>query len=241
MNPAPTTITTSAARPYLNSELSVSQIRFAPEPSSSYDFKFDLDQAGQFLRSGLLVVTSLRTIIAGSRRAYEVLDGNEGLGRVNGCLLIEKAYVQRSFDLLLQQVRTATAAGYFDPTHHSCLGVPDHKGAVRYFIRVIDAQAYGPTTNIVLAITDLLDRGGGSRATFSTAFRLSEREAELAELFSQGFRLNEISTKMGVCLNTARVHLRNVFAKTNCSGQSELMRMLSRLSCFMAPLAMNFL
>jgi DNA-binding CsgD family transcriptional regulator len=55
-------------------------------------------------------------------------------------------------------------------------------------------------------------------------FRLSVREAHFAELFAAGYRIDAIAQAMGVTPNTARVHLRHVFAKTGCSNQIELAR-----------------
>jgi DNA-binding CsgD family transcriptional regulator len=79
-------------------------------------------------------------------------------------------------------------------------------------------------------VVDFNDRSGPSRSTVSTVFRLSAREAELAELFSQGLGLEAIAETMGIALNTARVHLRNIFQKTSCSTQLELFRRLTRLT-----------
>jgi DNA-binding CsgD family transcriptional regulator len=58
-------------------------------------------------------------------------------------------------------------------------------------------------------------------------FRLSDREACFAELFAAGHRIDAIAERMGVTSNTARVHLRHVFAKTGCSSQIELARKLA--------------
>jgi DNA-binding CsgD family transcriptional regulator len=60
-------------------------------------------------------------------------------------------------------------------------------------------------------------------------FTLSEREAELAELFASGLRVDAIAGRMRISVNTARVHLRNVFAKTGCTSQIELARTFAHM------------
>ncbi len=197
---------------------------------AEHNFDLDFETAGRLFRSGLLVVDHTRRVLATNQIAAELLQDSEGLSLINGCLSIEKAYVQRSFGFLLVQLRAAAGPGRFVPAQCALIGVPDRKGAVRYALKVMAAELGPQRAEFLLAIIDLADRAGPSREAFSAVFRLSEREAELAELFSRGFRLEQIASMMGVSLNTARVHLRNVFAKTNCAGQSELMRMFTRLT-----------
>jgi DNA-binding CsgD family transcriptional regulator len=55
------------------------------------------------------------------------------------------------------------------------------------------------------------------------------REAEFAELFAAGHRIEMIAQIMGVAMNTARVHLRHVCAKVGCTSQIELARMLASI------------
>lgn len=65
-------------------------------------------------------------------------------------------------------------------------------------------------------------------ALWRAAFGLTAREADLAaELFS-GRTLEEASGALGITINTIRVHLRQIFAKTHTSRQAELVHLLSR-------------
>ena len=81
----------------------------------------------------------------------------------------------------------------------------------------------------LLAVMDMLGSVQIMRTKAASIFGLSEREAELAELFSQGLRVQEIAVRMGVAVNTARVHLRNVFTKTGANSQIELARIFTML------------
>ena len=215
---------TSIPRPYFGYQ----ERPVRNECISLYNFGFDLEKVGQLVRSGLTIIDHNRTILVLNRSAVTTLADGDGIRVAGKSLLIEKAYVQRSFDLLLAKIHAADTRDRFDAGQCPCIGIPDRKGAVRYVLRVMDAQSHGSDTAILLTIIDLADRVGPTRETFAVVFRMSEREAELAELFARGFRLEEIALEMTISLNTARVHLRNVFTKTNCSGQAELMRMVSR-------------
>jgi DNA-binding CsgD family transcriptional regulator len=173
-----------------------------------------VDERGQILRA--------------NRPAEIILTSAGGVGVRNDYLHIERASVQRSFQDMLERVASGSVeqrgAG---PT---VLGIPDRTGAIRYALRVVSTDYRETGAEILLAVVDFNDRSGPSRSTVSTVFRLSAREAELAELFSQGLGLEAIAETMGIALNTARVHLRNIFQKTSCSTQLELFRRLTRLT-----------
>jgi DNA-binding CsgD family transcriptional regulator len=194
--------------------------------------KFDLqsDVARKLFRSGLLLLDASRNVICENANATAILAGAEVLRIANGCLVIEKAHIQRGLDEQLRRVAAAVTEEMFDPGEISFIGVPDRTGAVRYALKVIGAAKRDQGLEILVAVVDLAERTGPSRRAFTAVFGLSEREAELAELFALGWRLEEISKKMNVALNTVRVHLRSIFSKTNCTGQLELMRVLSRLA-----------
>jgi len=53
-----------------------------------------------------------------------------------------------------------------------------------------------------------------------------ERHAQLVELLCQGSSLDEAAVARGVTMNTARSQLKQVFAKTHTSRQSELVRLV---------------
>lgn len=58
------------------------------------------------------------------------------------------------------------------------------------------------------------------------AFLLTRREAELAERLLNGLTLEDAAQQLGISPNTARVHLRSVFAKTGTNRQVDLVRVL---------------
>lgn len=59
------------------------------------------------------------------------------------------------------------------------------------------------------------------------AFGLTEREAMIAARLGRGEELAEIAAELAISRETARVHLRNIFAKTGTNRQSGLVRLVS--------------
>jgi DNA-binding CsgD family transcriptional regulator/GAF domain-containing protein len=60
---------------------------------------------------------------------------------------------------------------------------------------------------------------------------LTEAEARLTSGLLHGERLEDYAARAGISMNTARTHLKSVFAKTDTDRQAELMRLLSRALC----------
>lgn len=200
----------------------------APE-SEPNDFPLDFDTASKMFRSGLVTIDQNRIVLLTNRKAAEILDGSEAVALRKGALFIERASVQRTFEAMVRSTVEAHEAGSA-PVSSEFVGIPDRTGDVRYAIKIVTVKQRHDRIEILLALIDFVDQHAPTRSTVAAVFRLSDREAELAVLFSLGCGLEEISTRMGVALNTTRVHLRSVFQKTNCSGQLALLRTLTRLT-----------
>jgi DNA-binding CsgD family transcriptional regulator len=68
-----------------------------------------------------------------------------------------------------------------------------------------------------------------SRSGWIEAFGFTAREAELAALLMQRHSIETAAATLAISTPTARIHLRNLFAKTRTHRQSELVLLLSRL------------
>jgi DNA-binding CsgD family transcriptional regulator/PAS domain-containing protein len=62
-------------------------------------------------------------------------------------------------------------------------------------------------------------------------YGLTDAEARLTCALLEGARLEDYAERVGISMNTARTHLKSVFAKTDTDRQAELMRLLSRSLC----------
>ncbi|MDS0794990.1 helix-turn-helix transcriptional regulator, partial [Burkholderia pseudomultivorans] len=87
-------------------------------------------------------------------------------------------------------------------------GDRQHRPAVAVFVR---DPAASPHTS-----RDMLHR----------LFRLTPMETEIALLLVDGMTLDEAAAATGITKNTARAHLRGIFAKTGATRQAVLVKML---------------
>ena len=62
-------------------------------------------------------------------------------------------------------------------------------------------------------------------------YKLAKRELLFCELFVNGQKLEQITENMNITYGTARMYIKNIFAKTGCTSQTELMQLLMN-TCF---------
>lgn len=77
---------------------------------------------------------------------------------------------------------------------------------------------------------------GPSETLLAELFGLTGREAQLAAVLVDGLALRQAADRLDMAYNTARNHLRGIFAKTGAGSQVELMRLLAKLGRRSGPL-----
>jgi|SRR5581483_6864788 len=81
----------------------------------------------------------------------------------------------------------------------------------------------------LLIFSDLAPKLGPDPALLRQLFGLTRVESRVASIISTGASLEQAAERMGISFETARNHLKAVFAKTGTHRQGELVALLSRL------------
>lgn len=81
----------------------------------------------------------------------------------------------------------------------------------------------------LVVVTDLDVRAKPADKVIRDAFGLTRAEASLASSLASGDELRAAGNSFGMSYETARAHLRAIFAKTHVSRQAELVALLVRL------------
>lgn len=79
---------------------------------------------------------------------------------------------------------------------------------------------------IALFITDKNQHYLLSKAYLQQCYHLSKREFDLCELLINGYKLEDIAEQCGITLSSVRTYFKNIYEKTNCTSQIELMHLL---------------
>lgn len=110
-------------------------------------------------------------------------------------------------------------------------GRPDISLVVRPSSSVMGRQNERLTTSIAVFLSaDAVQAETHSvpSSVLQKLFDLTPKEAELALKLASGLSLQEASESLGISPNTARAHLRSIFAKTGVDRQAALVRVLLR-------------
>lgn len=103
-------------------------------------------------------------------------------------------------------------------------------------IMVEALPATGPMRDVfrriaaLVVVTDLETRAKPADALIREAFGLTKAEARLASVLAAGDDLRRAADRLGFAYETARVHLKAIFGKTQVSRQSELAAVLARIA-----------
>ncbi|KFG88317.1 putative LuxR family transcriptional regulator [Sphingobium herbicidovorans NBRC 16415] len=92
--------------------------------------------------------------------------------------------------------------------------------------RAVPSSAYGDGAWLALFIADPSHPAGPSEEALRERFQLTRAEAGLALHLAQGATLADAADAIGIAYNTARSHLRAIFAKTDTHRQVQLVTLL---------------
>ncbi|QFS16810.1 helix-turn-helix transcriptional regulator [Acinetobacter indicus] len=79
---------------------------------------------------------------------------------------------------------------------------------------------------IALFMTDKNQHYSLSRAYLQQCYQLSKREFDLCELLINGYKIEDIAEQCGITLSSVRTYFKNIYEKTQCCSQIELMHLL---------------
>lgn len=90
-----------------------------------------------------------------------------------------------------------------------------------------DSLIAAPKTNVMVVVVDPEATTAPSIETLNALYGLTAAEAHLVQRLLMGKRLEDCAKHAGISVNTARTHLKAVFAKTETDRQADLIRLLS--------------
>ncbi|WP_284279017.1 helix-turn-helix transcriptional regulator, partial [Sphingobium jiangsuense] len=87
-------------------------------------------------------------------------------------------------------------------------------------------NAYGDGASLALFLADPARSGGPDPDSLRDRFQLTPAEAALAIQLAEGAALVDAARALDIAHNTARAHLRAIFAKTGTHRQVQLVHLL---------------
>lgn len=195
-------------------------------------------QALDTMPNGILIVAGDLRIHHMNRCAREILARNRGLECRNGLFTVQdKLLEQRLRDL----VRSAIARGRQDQTEATgamFVRAPMSREHVELIVAPVPGAASEDQHQRALVyLFDANSPRQVSHDILTGLYGLTQTEAKLVQLMSNGMTLDEAATELEISVNTARTHLKHVFHKTGINRQAEL---IHRIGCGPASLLIRF-
>ena len=191
------------------------------------------EQALDKLGLGVILLDRHANVIDCNATAKSVLRQHDCLSIVNNRLFSrrDKALLDSATERAIKASESSPAISFVEAVRlsSSC----DDLGLL---IRSIDAELYqgDKSPKVIIYLSNPMRDNAVSVQLIRCLFGLTDTESHVAMLLCNGFTLNEISVKLGVADNTARVYSKRIFAKLGVGRQVELVRMILRSVALLA-------
>jgi DNA-binding CsgD family transcriptional regulator len=179
--------------------------------------------------TGVTLLDARGNLLLANRGARRIFTQNDGLALDGSAVRAAAASDDAALRHAITRSVEAAVAGRL--IESAVLSVSRHSGRRPYAVMVGPLRPHigDPTAAdavVVLYVADLEQGVLRRREVLRELYGLTEAETQLVELLCQGSSLDEAAVARGVTMNTARSQLKQVFAKTHTSRQSELVRLV---------------
>jgi DNA-binding CsgD family transcriptional regulator/PAS domain-containing protein len=188
-----------------------------------------LAEAIDRLPTGLLLLDAKRRVVVRNKGAERILAENDGFRIDSHGPNVDDARENATLQKLIADAMDASEGHELRAAGFVAISRPS--GARSYAVMVTPliaapGQSVASDAVVALFVADPSARLTADPEALSELYQLTYSEAELVRLLAAGLSLEEAAQKRGVSLNTARSHLKHVFAKTDTSRQGELVRLI---------------
>jgi DNA-binding CsgD family transcriptional regulator len=187
-----------------------------------------LAEAIDRLPTGLLLLDSKRRVVVQNRGAEKILAADDGFRIDRHGPSADDARENATLQKLIADSMEAHAGQEIRAAGFVAISRPSGERSYAVMVTPLLASPRSVMSDAVVAIfvADPSARFYAGPEALSELYQLTHSEAELVRLLAEGLSLEEAADKRGVSLNTARSHLKHVFAKTDTSRQGELVRLI---------------
>ena len=179
---------------------------------------------------GTVILDETGAVVKSNAVAREMLDAADGLLLANGTLRAVHPAENRELQRLIKQAMCGPSDGA-SPGVAEAISITREagRGKLGVVVRGVPHAEWSEGNRrpaVALLIRDPARRSEASRETVRRLFDLTPAEASLALALADGLTLDEAAERLKIRKNTARAHLRAIFAKIGVTRQTTLVRLL---------------
>ncbi len=181
------------------------------------------------LPTGVILLDAQRRPVISNGSADRIVGQGDGFGISPSGPYAHDARENARLQELIADALEAEAGREIEATRFLSVSRPSGRRSYPLMVTRLLSPPPGSTTRDAVMALFISDPDAGPISAtegLETLYSLTRAEAEIVRLLSEGYSLEEAATRRGVTLNTARSHLKHVFAKTNTNRQGELVRLV---------------
>lgn len=191
------------------------------------------------LASGILLLNAKGRVAFANQAARRILEDEDGLslrkrpGSSALRLYARDTDTQAEIDAAIRSVTSLSLEEISHFSRQIAIRRPSGRLSLGVQFSALDANnEFGTASDAVVAIAFLSDAALPVLANLDTLIRrlgLTASEARLAAILVEGIGLTEAADRLGVSLNTAKAHLRQIYQKTGTDSRAKLVKLLVSL------------
>lgn len=181
------------------------------------------------LPTGMLLLDRYRHVVLQNRAAEAITAFNDGFYVDQGGPSVENARENASLQTLIADAMDAGERGSFAVRGFLSITRASGKRPLSVMVTPLHGTPHRAPPGVAVLALFVSDpemaRISGPKA-LEALYSLTHSEVEIVRLLSMGMSLEEAAAERGVSMNTARSHVKHMFAKVGVSRQGELVRMI---------------
>jgi DNA-binding CsgD family transcriptional regulator/PAS domain-containing protein len=181
---------------------------------------------------GIIALSEDGIIQMANSRAETMLDDRDGLCRNNSKLQISDKKTSKALADHLGNLKNMTGDGLPEMDWNLIAERPSGKPGYQIILGSIKLRDWNieSRANDRMAIVYLHDLADTTRPTATQMrdfYSLTAAQAKVASAIYNGQSIGEAAKKLNISINTARTHMRDIYAKTGVNTQTELISLLT--------------
>jgi len=181
---------------------------------------------------GILVLSDDGIIRLANARAAKILAANDGLSEKNGKLVIRCPEVAERVRNYLDSVGTLNNDGLPEMDWNMVAKKPSGGTPYQLIVGHLQLSEWHLESRhsnkvAIMHLHDPDENMGVQHERLITFYGFTKAQARLAAKLFQGHTINEAAKALHISVNTARTHMRGIYAKTGVRTQAELLGILS--------------
>jgi DNA-binding CsgD family transcriptional regulator len=181
---------------------------------------------------GIVALSEDGVIQMANARAEEMLDARDGICRQRGKLLIGDRQAAKALSEHLGNLPNLTGDGLPEMDWNMVAKRPSGEkgyqiilGSIKLHDWNIESRASDRVA--IIYLHDLVDTSRPTTTQLRDFYGLTAAQAKLAGAIYNGRSITEAAAELHVSVNTARTHMRGIYAKTGVKTQTELISLLT--------------